>query len=239
MKKNIISLLLIVTLLCTMPIFAFAESYEGTAGLTATYTKEGKITSNFTSDTIASDLSGLQPGDDMTVTVTLKNSGKSSVNWYMLNEIISSLEDENAATGGAYTYQLSYKNSDGKTREIYNSERVGGELIDGDESGKGLHEVDSALKDYFYLETMKKGQSGTITLKVLLDGESQVNSYQNTAAKLRMRFAAESMGGKTIVQTEDSRNLMPFYIVKAEIGAFFLVLALDGLRQRKREGAKA
>ena len=58
-------------------------------------------------------------------------------------------------------------------------------------AGEGLKEATSSLKEYFYLDTLSRNQSGVITLEVALDGETQGNDYQDTLADLQMEFAVE------------------------------------------------
>ena len=111
----------------------------------------------------------------------------------MTNEVLSSLEDsQSMANGGAYGYRLAYINSLGEETILYSSENVGGEK--GSAAGEGLHEVTDNLEEFFYLDRLEPGASGMVTLKVVLDGETQGNTYQNTLASLQMNFAVEKTG---------------------------------------------
>lgn len=85
---------------------------------------------------------------------------------------------------------------------LYSSEEVGGETKNA--SGEGLHQATNSLKDYFYLDRLKSGQSGEITLKVKLEGETQGNTYQDTLAKLQMNFAVELVDDSTTPGTPDN-----------------------------------
>ena len=239
MKKKVFAFIVVLSLILTLPLAVYADHLSGGSGWTVEFTKDEKLESNFSSSSIADAARGLQPGDDLTVTIRLINSSGKTADWYMLNEIIRSLEDTQAnAAGGAYTYQLTYAPSVGPLVTLYDSETVGGEL-NGSEP-EGLNEVDSALKNYMALETMRSGNSGTVTLKVSLDGETQGNSYQDSLADLRMRFAVELTPiGKIIKTGDESMNVSPFYIGMAVSGLLFLVLAVDGLRQRKKQGVES
>lgn len=239
MKKKVFAFIVVLSLILTLPLAVYADHLSGGSGWTVEFTKDEKLESNFSSSSIADAARGLQPGDDLTVTIRLINSSGKTADWYMLNEIIRSLEDTQAnAAGGAYAYQLTYAPSVGALVTLYDSETVGGEL-NGTEP-EGLKEVDSALKNYMALETMRSGNSGTVTLKVSLDGETQGNSYQDSLADLRMRFAVEVTPiGKIIKTGDESMNVSPFYIGMAVSGLLFLVLAVDGLRQRKKQGVES
>ena len=108
------------------------------------------------------------------------------------NEVLESLEDASPAAGGAYQYELSYQGS-GETKVLYSSTSVGGENVSG--AGEGLHEASDSLEQFFYLDHLSGGKEGTITLVVGLNGETQVASYQNTLARLRLNFAVEETAG--------------------------------------------
>ena len=240
MKKNILSLILVLAVMLMMTVSASADSQTGKDGWTVEFTVGNKMVSNFKGSEIADAASNLQPGDDITFTITLKNTSGNAVNWYMLNRIINSLEDtQSKASGGAYSYLLTYTTSAGGTITLYDSDTVGGELSTGSTVPVGLNEVESNLKNYMWLETMYSGRSGVVNLKVALDGESQGNSYQDSLADLQMRFAAEVVPTRTVVKTGDeTMKLLPFYIGMAVAGILFIGLALEGIHQRKKKGGE-
>ena len=240
MKKNIVSLILVLAVLMMMTVSASAESLEGSDGWKVEFVKGNKLVSNFKSSDIADELSNLQPGDDMTFTITLKNTSGNLVDWYMFNRVIKSLEDtQSTASGGAYSYKLTYLTSVNTLITLYDSETVGGELPEGSKVPEGLKSADSNLKDYLWLETMQTGRSGVVTLQVKLEGETQGNGYQNTKADFQMRFAVEVVPGRTVVKTGDeTMKLIPFYIGMGVTGILFAVLAFEGVHQRKKKGGE-
>lgn len=221
--KKVILTILILALTASLGTSVYADHLYGEDGWTVTYTKDGEMTSNFGDLNEASEK--LQPGDDITFTVTLKNEDSGDTNWYMSNEVLQSLEDSSNASGGAYSYLLTYS---GKSTPLYDSDTVGGESIS--VAGEGLHEATSALKNFFFLGTLKKGEIATVTLKITLDGETQGNAYKNTLARLEMNFAAE---GKTTVKTGDETRTLPLFIAMALSGGGLMCVAVAALRQRK------
>ena len=238
-KKLVLSLLLVVCLLTAMSAAAYAESYTGGAGWTATFTADGKMVSTFKSAELADAIADLQPGDDITVTITLSNQNTETVDWYMYNKVLKSMEDGTAASGGAYSYDLSYVGPGGAVQSLFSSDAVGGEKAGaGDKSPEGLHAATGAMEDYFYLGSMAKGQSGVITLRVALDGESLGNVYQSKLADLQMRFGVE-VGNRSFVRTGDETNTLPYLAVMAVSGVVLLSLGFGGLRLRKKGGEKA
>ena len=181
-----------------------------------TFTSGQQLNSNFDTASIDDLVNGLQPGDTLNIRVRLKNEYSKTVDWYMKNEAVRSLETS-TAQGGGYTYVLKYTHPNGSFDELYNSDRVGGERTSTSSVPEGLKEATANLKDYFFLDSIATGQSGYVDLTVSLDGETQGNDYQTKSADLTMRFAVEvpDTSKRTIVKTGDEYNLLPFYIAMA------------------------
>lgn len=243
--KRCINLLLLFSLLFSLGVTAYAEEYSSTDNW-VTFRASAKMESNFKNNTVQDALSRLQPGDSASFAITLKNEHKDSTRWYMTNTVLKSLEDASRASirDGSYSYYLSYERGDGTGLvELFNSDRVGGEssFIDSDgQLRQGLFEATDGLEDWFALDTLDSGQTGTIRLVVSLDGETQGNVYQDTLAQVKMNFAVELQASEkdppAIVKTGDPWDLQPYYIVMAVTGLLFLLLAFEGVRQRRKEG---
>lgn len=206
MKKkwlaSVLALLLAVT-----PITAYAEDFSGGDGWKVSFDGK-KMTSTFKNTDIDDKIYEMEPGDTVDFHIQLKNEYKQTTDWYMTNKVLKSLEDaQTVAEGGAYSYILTYIKQDGTKETLYSSEEVGGETKNA--SGEGLHQATNSLKDYFYLDRLKSGQSGEITLKVKLEGETQGNTYQDTLAKLQMNFAVELVDDGTTPGTPDNPTKTP------------------------------
>ena len=231
--KKIITLLLVASLLVIPVTTALAQDYSVYGG---DVTWNGSdIQDNIKN--VNDEISAMQPGDTLTYTVDVKNSGSADVDFWMSNKILASFEDNTEATGGAYTYKLTYSGPDGE-QVFYNSASVGGD------AEKGLYGVEDSIdKDaYFFLGTLSTSankNSGTVTLYVKLDGETQGNTYQDKAGGLELIFGVEEptqttktenkVVNKTVNKTTDVKtgdtNMMPFSIVAIVAGALLLVLA--------------
>ena len=173
-----------------------AETYYGDDGWNVVFTSESSMESSFNTADINDVVGGMQPGDNVIITLDLKNENQTATDWYMRNEVLYSLEDRSTnqeTGGGAYTYRLAYTDRNGDTETLFDSDTVGGESAADTISrmGEGLKGATNALKNYFYLDTLDQGSGGVITLEVALDGETQGNDYQNTLADLQMNFAVE------------------------------------------------
>lgn len=243
--KKLFGILLILCLLCAMAVTAFAEPYTGGSDWGIQFTADGKMAKTVTNAQMADAIANLEPGDSITISIQLSNANDSDTDWYMTNTILSAMED-NGASGGAYGYDLTYTSASGEERTLYSSDTVGGESVSGD--GAGLREID-ALKDFLYLDSLKNGEAGVITLRVTLDGETQGNDYMNQLADLQMNFAVEmnsasGSGGNSsapgrIVKTGDEMDLFPYYVAMVTSGILILFLGIDMvLKRRRKEGAE-
>lgn len=253
MKKRIksIGFAAALILILASTVTAFAEDRKGASGWQVTFDGK-KMESSFTSANMTDEVNAMQPGDSVELTVTLKNNFTGQADWYMKNEVLQSLEDAGNAAGGAYDYLLTYTDINGKTTTLYSSEKFGGE---GRIGGVGLHGATTSLQDYFYLDRMENSQSGIVKLKVALDGETLVNDYQNTLARLQMDFAAElaSPGNmtpttvpgdptslrtdKNAVKTGDDTEIMRYLMLMTASGAVLLIGGIIMLRRQQEEEA--
>lgn len=225
-----------------------------------------KLESNFDDKAVADLADDLQPGDTVTLELSLKNSDKRAADWYLSNEILKSFEDPAegeagkaaAPRNGAYTYILTYRDMDaGETTELYNSNRVGGEKLGDGDTPLGLNEVEESLKDYVYLGRLKTGKEGTLRLDVTLDGETQGNDYAKTLASLKLNFAVESVpetgnpGGGGGAENRTVRRTVTQYVITgiqtgdasqtlwwtmAALGSGLLLLVLFMGKLRKEKG---
>lgn len=263
MKKISFCIALLILLLMCLEGTALADHLQGKEWhVTFQEDNETRLVSDFDDfqEGFADEIRQLQPGDDITFTVNLDNANAHTVDWYMSNKVLSSLEDsKEIAIGGGYSYLLTYAGP-AEEKTLYDSSTVGGDTKEGKEGLKG---ATNALDEFFYLDTLSQGQVGQVKLVVALDGETQGNAYMNTLANLKMNFAVElnkaepetttpdgtepptkpngSRTPSTYVKTGDSSRLLILFIVMAVSGVLLLILAIDSVRRRnkeKREGLK-
>lgn len=205
MRKKILCLVMAAVMTAGTSIPVFAEHIQGNKSWVVDF-NGNKMNSSFNSSELSSEIYKLLPGDSIELQVGVKNSGSDETDWYMTNEIIQSLEEsQSVAEGGAYIYNLTYVNHANKSTVLYSSETVGGE--GSGQAGEGLHQATDSLEDYFYLDRLAQGQSGSVHLTVALDGETQGNAYQDTLAKLQMNFAVEKVSNPVEYQTGETTTL--------------------------------
>lgn len=251
MRKKILCLAAAAMLTAGTSVTAYAEQIVGDQSWVVEFDGE-KMDSNFDASALSSEVYKLLPGDTMKLQVGVKNSSEGETDWYMTNEILQSLEEsQSVAEGGAYIYELTYVDHTNTETVLYSSETVGGEG-----SGEGFHQATDSLEDYFYLDHLKKGESGTVHLTVALDGETQGNGYQDTLAKLQMNFAVEKVTAqveyrpgdpvrvtetqkvvRSAPKTGDPTKLIGICAVAMVSGVVLLVVAIVIIKKRKeREG---
>lgn len=260
-KRRIFCLCLAGLLILASAVTAFAEDRQGASGWQVTFDGK-KMNSNFSTANMDDEIYAMQPGDSVELTIQLKTNFSGQADWYMKNEVLETLEDAGDAAGSAYGYQLTYTDKDGEVSTLYSSESLGG---DGRINGVGLHGATTTLEDYFYLDRMGRGDTGTVKLKVALDGETEGNDYQDTLARLQMDFAVEpaettetpgrdnpgddpsggtrnpaNPGSGNAVQTGDDSQTMLYVLLMLLSGLVLLAAAFLRMpKDRKAEAAAA
>jgi len=256
MKKKILCLAMTVVMVVGGSMTAYAKEHQGSDSWLVDF--DGKnLNSNFGSSNLADEAENVQPGDSIDLKVQIKNSDSGKTDWYMSNEVIQTLEEgKEQADGGAYEYKLSYVSSS-ETKILYDSTAVGGETNTG---GEGLHQATEALEDYFYLDRLSSGQSGTVHLWVKIEGETTGNGYQTTLAKLQMNFAVEKVtdGQETIprnitrtiyeadstrvirqtVKTGDTTKVLLLCVLALVSGIALLVLGVKSMKKNQKHSSR-
>ncbi len=237
MKKKIFCLFLALATFLSMSLCAYAaDSDPLTVQLQeVVYTLDGSLgDQNAIIKAANTALQQMLPGDTLEFTIPIRNSNTKTTDFYMWNFVENSLENTSTGHGGGYTYKLSYTPGSGSERVIYDSDNVGGNKTSTD--GVGLHEATVGLKNWFFIDSFTPGKTGTVKLRISLDGETQGNDYQRALANVKLRFAVEEKGSNnpppTIVKTGDEYKLVPLYIAMVISGLVFLYLALDSITDR-------
>ena len=164
------------------------------------------IVSDFDTGVLVKAIENLQPGDDVSFTVSYTNAYSEATDWYMSNEVLQTLEKTAAskkvaglgtARGGGYKYKLIHYDKNRKPEVLFGEENVdtglegvvGGEATPG--NLEGLEQATNALDEWFFIQTLEAGESGIVELQVAFDGETEVNDYMDTDGGLAVRFAVE------------------------------------------------
>ena len=199
--RRIAAILCSLALAVLLPATALADHIDGRSGWYVEYNQAGRVEDNYSKGGFAEDVSKLQPGDDITLTVEIRQSNETTSDWYISNDVLKSLEDGDAK-GSAYGYKLAYEGPS-NSRTLYASESVGGSG-----SAAGLADATTALDQYLYLGTLSKRETIKVTINVTLDGETEGNAYFDTLAQLSLKFAVEPQVNPTdqTVNREEKEN---------------------------------
>lgn len=255
--KKVFSLALTAGLIISTAIGVHAETLTG-GNWNVSFTADQKLASNFNTSDLNDVVSGMQPGDSAELAVAVTNAGEASTDWYMENKILTSMEDNSHANGGAYAYKLVYSQAGAEDKILYDSETVGGE------GSEGLEDAIKSLEGYVYLGTLAGGESGRVVMIVTLDGETQGNGYMSTLAELSLKFAVQltpqetvvdviqqnnttvtktetgtSTSKTNIVKTGDYNSLLPYIMGACLSGAVLLGFAIFSIVSRREKDEEA
>ena len=94
MRKRLLTLVLLAGTLICAPAAARAETLTSERNIS--FTSDNKLSEDRSAADMNSAVYELQPGDDITITLNLKNDNASAANWYMTNEVLQSLDSNTA-----------------------------------------------------------------------------------------------------------------------------------------------
>ena len=240
--RKILILLTALALSLCMSSSCFAESHSAKGK--CAYDGED-INGTFTSEEFAATQHELEPGDDLEYTITYKNDSKDNTEWYMLNTVLETLEEnKEQAENGGYTYILRNIGPDGEVTTLFDNSAVGGEKVVG--KLQGLRQATTATGDYFYIQSLKPGESAKTYLYVGFDGETEVNDYMDTYGAWRVAYAVEPVkpgqpptnNPPTTTRTGDSTDIMKWIAVMAA-ALLSLILVIISWRKDRKDGEKA
>ena len=81
----------------TAAVPVHAETFYGDDSWNVAFTAEKQMVSSFSTADINDVVGGMQPGDNVIITLDLKNQNPTPTDWYMQNEVLYSLEDRSAS----------------------------------------------------------------------------------------------------------------------------------------------
>ena len=256
MSKKIFRLITVLAIMIVMTAGAAmsvsAVSYDYTDEDFHCYFENNRMETNFTAKTVAQAVENLQPGDDMTFSVTYENRSDKTTDWYMENAIEKTLEQTRArktsvsgigtAENGGYSYELVHVDKNGDEDVLFNSNGTTfGSKADEEVTGReGLKQATNALEDWFYIQTLEPGENGEVILKVALEGETEVNDYMDTDGGLNVRFAVEvpEKGTNKIIKrvnTGDYTRLTMWVAIMMAAAVVLLILAVFSRKKDRKE----
>ena len=153
---------------------AFAAENLVFQGDTQKFVKDvsGSATGGFT---------GMAPGETRDLTLTLTNSDKQNVDFFMSAEILNNIAEQ-GDQNAVYDFNIS------KNGQVFFSTVIGGSSQDKQNISIGAEYLTE--DNNILLDTMVPGQSDTVSISLKLDGDSTDDSYQAKEGKVQFVFSA-------------------------------------------------
>ena len=147
-------------------------------------------------DTISLDaFEGMAPGDTAVQKIALVNDSNDTMNFYLSEDTVGTLEEKNQASGGAYTYSIYLEGSEENFLDVAMGGYTSADADGADANTSNISEVE--LENFVYLVQLEPGQSTYLYLELYLNGEGNDNSgssnYTEATADLELNFGAYSI----------------------------------------------
>lgn len=254
MKKRIMALSMILTLVFGLSTVAYADDttptaiFDGSEEIKYNY----QDTNNF-----GNAFSDMLPGEERTQEIVLKNTSDKTVDFFMRTEVLKAFEDTEQRSNAAYQITLTVTKGSDTTTVYGGAEADGSVRVGGDE--QGLKNMNGSLNGWLKIAALAKGENAVIRLQVYLDGESHSNDYQAADGTFQFEFRAgyeeptvvrqqnpDKVVTKTVVtdgpvnrivrlvQTGDNAPIFLFLILAA---AAVIVLIVVVVKKKKKDGS--
>ena len=175
------------------------------------------------------------PGSPVSYTVCIRNDSKEDTDWYMLNSILESFEEKNDASNGAYEYSLKFIDPSGAETVLYSSKNVG---ADPDWPDAGLYQTSDALRDYFFLYTLKPSEKAYVVLDMLMDGDTHTNKYMNSDGDVEIVFQVVTVEKPDPIPDTGYRSKAMGYVILGLAFLFLLGITMM-IQNKKKAGGRA
>ncbi|MBR2780829.1 MAG: hypothetical protein IKD81_05380 [Eubacteriaceae bacterium] len=175
------------------------------------------------------------PGSPVRYTVCIRNDSREDTDWYMLNDVVTSFEEKNKAANGAYEYSLRFIDPSGAETVLYSSKNVG---ADPDWPDAGLYQTSDALRDYFFLYTLKPSEKAYVVLDMLMDGDTHTNKYMESEGDVKIVFQVVTVEKPDPIPDTGYKSKVIGYVTL--VLAFLFLLGITMMIQnRKKAGGRS
>lgn len=168
------------------------EVHAAGSDLVVSYTPSE--TMEYTTNNMTGVFAGIAPGETKTATIEIQNNSNHAANISISQETIKALEDAGVASGGAYTYDVTYVDASGAKVSLMQT--VAGGYSNGKASNAGLKDVNE-LEDYTLISRLESGDKTYVYLTLGVDGEGVNNTYQGSAGDIALNFMASYVDDNT------------------------------------------
>ncbi len=218
MMKRMISLALVVLVVCSLSVTAFA------AGPSVTYLGGAEKFLFLQDDDLFDGFKNVMPGDVLTQSIPVQVNNTYSRTDYVRIYLRAEAHDENNAPVAGVTAEASNALLQYMTLQVYN----GSKLIYEDTADQ-----EDGLRNNVLLGEFKKGQGTTLTAVLTVDPELP-NGFMHKLGEVDWVFTAEEFDKAGTPQTGDDTNVVP-YVAALCVSMAAIVVLLVMMKRRKRE----
>lgn len=166
-------------LLCLAILFAGSAPAFAEGTKTIIFKGEAeKFVTNISGDVQQLGFTNMQPGDERSLTLTLRNDDAQKMTFYMSAEILDNIAEKTADGQAVYDFVIS------RNGEVFFSTVIGG----GQAYNQTVGDQYLDASNNILLDTLGKGESNTVTITLKLDGDSAGNSYMNQTGQIQLVF---------------------------------------------------
>ncbi|MEG1431387.1 LPXTG cell wall anchor domain-containing protein [Eubacterium sp.] len=177
----------------------------------------------------------LQPGEERTLNLILKNDGAREMSFYMSAEILDNIAEKTADSQAVYDFSIA------KNGTTFFSTVIGGGSAYNQSVGREYLQEDNDI----LMDTLAVGAQDRITVAIKLDGQSAENSYMDKTGKIQLVFSAgyPVTPGQSIIKTvtqyiTGERSIVNTGVggvsMAAIIGVVLIILAVVLIVKRRR-----
>lgn len=182
--------------------------------------KEGKLqTQNLNFDAFEN----MASGESATEVISVANKSDETVNFYVSQNTIQSLEQSNNTNGAAYEFGLSVGSSKDDARLLLSKE-TGGYDVNGKASDEGLTDI-KEIEGYTFFKTLKPGESTNLYMTLYLNGEGNDINYANAVGKIQLGFKIDTYSHQPSIIEQIKTNTVYKYVKTGDENHVLIYLA--------------
>ncbi|SDY04598.1 LPXTG cell wall anchor domain-containing protein [Eubacterium barkeri] len=177
----------------------------------------------------------LQPGEERTLNLILKNDGAREMSFYMSAEILDNIAEKTADSQAVYDFSIA------KNGTTFFSTVIGGGSAYNQSVGREYLQEDNDI----LMDTLAVGAQDRVTVAIKLDGQSAENSYMDKTGKIQLVFSAgyPVTPGQSMIKTvtqyiTGERSIVNTGVggvsMAAIIGVVLIILAVVLIVKRRR-----
>lgn len=149
----------------------------------------------FVTNVSGDEFTGMVPGEERTLTLSLNNEHSSAIKFYMSAEILDNIA-ESGDKMAVYDFTIA------KNGQVFFTTVIGGEEKYNISTGKDYLTTDN----HILLDSLAKGENTELSISLKLDGSSAGNTYQSQQGDFQLKFSVEKAPMAVNQETTDEQK---------------------------------